>query len=72
MSNAQQASKQRRAKTERRPNERLKAHRLKKNWTQVYVATMVGTSDVEVSLWFDLISGGFLSEKMAQMACAPA
>jgi predicted ATPase/DNA-binding XRE family transcriptional regulator len=49
MSNAQQAPKQSRAKTERRPNGRLKAQRLKKNWTQVYVATMIGTSDVEVS-----------------------
>ncbi|HZU69521.1 MAG TPA: tetratricopeptide repeat protein [Ktedonobacteraceae bacterium] len=38
-------------KTKRSPNERLKAHRLKKNWTQVYVATMIGTSDVEVSRW---------------------
>ncbi len=51
MSNAQQASKQSRTKAERRPNERLKAQRLKKNWTQVYVATMIGTSDVEVSRW---------------------
>jgi tetratricopeptide (TPR) repeat protein/transcriptional regulator with XRE-family HTH domain len=40
-----------REKTQRRPNERLKAQRLKKNWTQVYVATMIGTSDVEVSRW---------------------
>jgi transcriptional regulator with XRE-family HTH domain len=31
--------------------EPLKAQRLKKNWTQVYVATMIGTSDVEVSRW---------------------
>jgi LuxR family transcriptional regulator, maltose regulon positive regulatory protein len=51
MSNPQQASKQSRTKPERRPNEQLKAHRLKKNWTQVYVATMIGTSDVEVSRW---------------------
>jgi len=51
MSNAQQASKQSRAKTEHKPNARLKAQRLKKNWTQVYVATMIGTSDVEVSRW---------------------
>jgi predicted ATPase/DNA-binding CsgD family transcriptional regulator/DNA-binding transcriptional regulator YiaG len=51
MSNAQQAPKQSRAKAARRPNERLKAQRLKKNWTQVYVATMIGTSDVEVSRW---------------------
>jgi transcriptional regulator with XRE-family HTH domain len=29
----------------------LKAQRLKKNWTQVYVATIIGTSDVEVSRW---------------------
>src|SRR5438094_5605607 len=51
MSNTQQASKQSRAKTARVPNTRLKAQRLKKNWTQVYVATMIGTSDVEVSRW---------------------
>jgi predicted ATPase/DNA-binding XRE family transcriptional regulator len=51
MNNAQQASAHRRAKTARTPNERLKAQRLKKNWTQVYVATMIGTSDVEVSRW---------------------
>ncbi len=51
MSNAQQASKQSRTKAARTPNERLKAQRLKKNWTQVYVATMIGTSDVEVSRW---------------------
>ena len=51
MSNAQQASKQHRAKTEHKPNVRLKAQRLRKNWTQVYVATMIGTSDVEVSRW---------------------
>jgi tetratricopeptide (TPR) repeat protein/transcriptional regulator with XRE-family HTH domain len=40
-----------RARTDRIPNERLKAQRLKKNWTQVYVATRIGTSDVEVSRW---------------------
>jgi len=51
MSNAQQASKHSRMKRERRPNGQLKAQRLKKNWTQVYVATMIGTSDVEVSRW---------------------
>src|SRR5437016_11910163 len=51
MSNTQQAPEQNKAKTERVPNTRLKAHRLKKNWTQVYVATMIGTSDVEVSRW---------------------
>src|SRR5579872_6661276 len=51
MSNARRPSKSSRAKTERRPNERLKAQRLKKNWTQVYVATRIGTSDVEVSRW---------------------
>ncbi|SRR6266487_2280707 len=51
MNNAQQASAPRRAKTARTPNERLKAQRLKKNWTQVYVATRIGTSDVEVSRW---------------------
>jgi predicted ATPase/DNA-binding CsgD family transcriptional regulator/DNA-binding XRE family transcriptional regulator len=51
MNNAQQASKQSRTKAARIPNERLKAQRLKKNWTQVYVATMIGTSDIEVSRW---------------------
>src|SRR5947209_15413965 len=51
MSNIQQASEQNRAKAERVPNARLRAQRLKKNWTQVYVATMIGTSDVEVSRW---------------------
>ena len=51
MNNAQQASKHSRTKAARTPNEQLKAHRLKKNCTQVYVATMIGTSDVEVSRW---------------------
>src|SRR5438552_9319940 len=49
--NEQQTAGHTRAKTHHMPNERLKAHRLKKNWTQVYVATMIGTSDVEVSRW---------------------
>src|SRR5436305_13023470 len=52
MSRKQQAlSSSQHGKTERIPNERLKAQRLKKNWTQVYVATMIGTNDVEVSRW---------------------
>lgn len=51
MSNTNPSTEHFRAKAERRPNARLKAHRLKKNWTQVYVATMIGTSDVEVSRW---------------------
>jgi predicted ATPase/DNA-binding CsgD family transcriptional regulator/DNA-binding transcriptional regulator YiaG len=51
MSKAQQASQRNRTKATRTPNERLKAQRLKKNWSQVYVATMIGTSDVEVSRW---------------------
>ncbi|MBV9231456.1 MAG: tetratricopeptide repeat protein [Chloroflexi bacterium] len=51
MGNEQEKSTPQRAKANRVPNERLKAHRLKKNWTQVYVATMIGTSDVEVSRW---------------------
>jgi predicted ATPase/DNA-binding CsgD family transcriptional regulator/DNA-binding XRE family transcriptional regulator len=51
MSQIKRASQRNRTKAEREPNERLKAHRLKKNWTQVYVATMIGTSDVEVSRW---------------------
>lgn len=29
----------------------MRAQRLKRNWTQLYVATMIGTSDVEVSRW---------------------
>lgn len=33
------------------PNIRLKALRLKKNWSQVYVATMIGTNNVTVSRW---------------------
>lgn len=40
-----------RLKAGRIPNKQLKVHRLKKNWTQTYVATMIGTSDVEVSRW---------------------
>jgi predicted ATPase/DNA-binding CsgD family transcriptional regulator/DNA-binding XRE family transcriptional regulator len=51
MSNEQKRFTSQRAKANRAPNERLKAQRLKKNWTQVYVATMIGTSDVEVSRW---------------------
>lgn len=51
MSNTQRTSKQHRTKAERVPNTQLKAQRLKKNWTQVYVATMIGSSDVEVSRW---------------------
>jgi tetratricopeptide (TPR) repeat protein/transcriptional regulator with XRE-family HTH domain len=46
-----QAAGRTKGKMQRAPNERLKAHRLKKNWTQVYVATMIGTSDVEISRW---------------------
>lgn len=38
-------------KAEHVPNGQLKAQRLKKNWTQIYVATMIGTSNVEVSRW---------------------
>ncbi|MBV9229104.1 MAG: tetratricopeptide repeat protein, partial [Chloroflexi bacterium] len=51
MRNDYQTAGHRREKLQRTPNERLKTHRLKKNWTQVYVATMIGTSDVEVSRW---------------------
>jgi transcriptional regulator with XRE-family HTH domain len=51
MSQTQRAAAHHRAKAARTPNELLKAQRLKKNWTQVYVATMIGTSDVEVSRW---------------------
>ena len=51
MSKEYQISPPKRAKAQRVPNERLKAQRRKKNWTQVYVATMIGTSDVEVSRW---------------------
>ena len=49
--NERHIARQTREKIQRTPNERLKAQRLKKNWTQVYVATMLGTSDVEVSRW---------------------
>jgi predicted ATPase/DNA-binding CsgD family transcriptional regulator/DNA-binding XRE family transcriptional regulator len=51
MSNPQQASMQNKAKAECIPNARLRAQRLKKNWTQVSVATRIGTSDTEVSRW---------------------
>src|SRR5215472_13301001 len=51
MSKRHQPSTTQRVKAGRVPNEHLKAHRLKKNWTQTYVATMIGTSDVEVSRW---------------------
>ncbi len=51
MRNKYPATPRTKTKTERFPNERLRAQRLKKNWTQVYVATMIGTSDVEVSRW---------------------
>lgn len=33
------------------PNIRLKAQRLRKQWSQVYVATRIGTNDVTVSRW---------------------
>jgi tetratricopeptide (TPR) repeat protein/DNA-binding XRE family transcriptional regulator len=33
------------------PNAQLKAQRIKKNWTQVYVATQIGANDTEVSRW---------------------
>ncbi len=51
MSKKYQPSTTQRVKAERVPNEQLKAHRLKKNWTQVYVASMIGANDVEVSRW---------------------
>ncbi len=51
MRNDHQTARQTREKTQRTPNKQLKAQRLRKNWTQVYVATMIGTSDVEVSRW---------------------
>src|SRR5215469_13230910 len=51
MSKKHQPATTQRVKAGRVPNEQLKAHRLKKNWTQTYVATMIGTSDVEVSRW---------------------
>src|SRR5947209_5560939 len=60
-------------KTERTPNERLKAQRLKKNWTQVYVATMIGTSDVEVSRWETGAAepGLYFREKLCELFGAP-
>ena len=51
MRNDHQTARQTREKTQRTPNKQLKAQRLRKNWTQVYAATMIGTSDVEVSRW---------------------
>jgi len=51
MSKKHQPATTQRVKAGRVPNEQLKVHRLKKNWTQVYVATMIGTRDVEVSRW---------------------
>jgi predicted ATPase/DNA-binding CsgD family transcriptional regulator/DNA-binding transcriptional regulator YiaG len=56
MSSIQQTFSLSKAKVERIPNERLKAHRLKKNWTQVYVATMIGSTDVAVSRWENGVS----------------
>ena len=51
MRNDHQTARHTREKTHRTPKKQLKAQRLRKNWTQVYVATMIGTSDVEVSRW---------------------
>ncbi|MBV9229012.1 MAG: helix-turn-helix domain-containing protein [Chloroflexi bacterium] len=51
MSEKYQPSTTQRVKAGRVPNEQLRTHRLKKNWTQVYVATMIGANDVEVSRW---------------------
>jgi transcriptional regulator with XRE-family HTH domain len=51
MGDAHKAAQRTSTNATRMPNKRLKAQRLKKNWTQVYVATMIGTSDVEVSRW---------------------
>jgi predicted ATPase/DNA-binding CsgD family transcriptional regulator/DNA-binding XRE family transcriptional regulator len=69
MSSTPQISKQSRTKPERRPNERLKAQRLKKNWTQVYVATMIGTSDVEISRWETGVSSPslYFREKLCEL-----
>lgn len=33
------------------PNERLKGQRVKRNWTQVYVATRIGANEGEISRW---------------------
>ncbi len=51
MRNEHSISVQTRAIAERIPNERLKAHRLSKNWTQVYIAMQIGSTDVAVSRW---------------------
>src|SRR6266516_1111381 len=51
MRNDHQTARHTREKTHLTPKKQLKAQRLRKNWTQVYVATMIGTSDVEVSRW---------------------
>src|SRR5579875_365291 len=69
MSQADQTPQDSRAKTKRRPNEWLKAQRLKKNWTQVYVATMIGTNDVEVSRWENgmTVPGLYFREKLCAL-----
>jgi predicted ATPase/DNA-binding CsgD family transcriptional regulator/DNA-binding transcriptional regulator YiaG len=69
MSQAHQTSQRNKTKAERTPNEQLRAHRLKKNWTQVYVATMIGTSDVEVSRWETgaSIPSLYFREKLCEM-----
>jgi predicted ATPase/DNA-binding CsgD family transcriptional regulator/DNA-binding XRE family transcriptional regulator len=65
----QEVSSSQQMKTKRFPNERLKAQRLKKNWTQVYVATMIGTSNVEVSRWENgtSIPGLYFREKLCEL-----
>lgn len=51
MNDKQQLSQTQRSPAGGVPNERLKAQRLRKNWSQSYVATQIRTSNVEVSRW---------------------
>jgi predicted ATPase/DNA-binding CsgD family transcriptional regulator/DNA-binding XRE family transcriptional regulator len=69
MRNEYQSAGKTKEKAQRTPNERLKAQRLKKNWTQVYVATMIGTSDIEVSRWETgaAVPSLYFREKLCEM-----
>ncbi|MBV9230722.1 MAG: tetratricopeptide repeat protein [Chloroflexi bacterium] len=57
------------AQAKRVPNERLKAQRIKKNWTQVYVATQIGANDTEVSRWEtgSAVPGLYFREKLCAL-----
>lgn len=57
------------AQTKRTPNERLKAQRMKRNWTQIYVATQIGANDTEVSRWEtgSAVPGLYFREKLCAL-----